>query len=67
MTSQRIVIVTGAGSGIGQAIALRLAADGFNVMVNDYRIALFAPELKTRQPVSEKKLEAQWQAVLAGS
>lgn len=38
MTSQRIVIVTGAGSGIGQAIALRLAADGFNVMVNDYRI-----------------------------
>ncbi|KAJ7182872.1 NAD-binding protein [Mycena crocata] len=35
MTSKRVAVVTGAAQGMGKAIALRLAGDGFDVAVND--------------------------------
>ncbi|GAB3673742.1 SDR family NAD(P)-dependent oxidoreductase [Salinisphaera aquimarina] len=34
-SEQRVVVVTGAGGGIGKAIALEMAADGARVVVND--------------------------------
>ncbi len=40
-------------------------ANIYKKMVNEYRIALFAPELRAQGAVSEKKLEAQWRLILA--
>jgi ATP-dependent helicase HrpA len=37
----------------------------FQDLVNEYRISLFSPEIKTRTPVSPKKLDQQWSVTLA--
>ncbi len=36
----------------------------FRYLINEYRISLFSPEIKTREPVSPKKLDQQWNVVL---
>ena len=52
-------IVTGAGSGIGRAIALRLARDGYGVTVNDIR-------LEAAKAVAGEIVKANGKAVAVG-
>jgi ATP-dependent helicase HrpA len=37
----------------------------FQQLVNEFRISVFSPEIKTREPVSSKKLDQQWRLTLA--
>ncbi len=49
--SKGVAVVTGAAQGIGKAIALRLADDGFDVAVND--ISLDAKIIKLQEVQAE--------------
>ena len=48
------VLVTGASSGIGQAIAIRLAAEGCNIAIN-YRKSPESAEFKLNVPLMKLK------------
>lgn len=50
----RVVIVTGAGTGLGRAYALRLAADGLRVVVNNRRREVDAAGLGSADHVVEE-------------
>jgi ATP-dependent helicase HrpA len=49
----------------GQALALNEALQGYRWSLEEFRVSLFAQTLKTRMPVSAKRLEKQWQELEA--
>ena len=51
----RLALVSGKTSGKNRA-----QLDSYRWMIEEFRISVFAPELKTSFPVSEKRLDALW-------
>ena len=47
--SEKVAIVTGAAQGIGRAIVLRLAEDGFNIVISD-----LSSQVESMKVVAEK-------------
>ena len=62
----RVAIVTGAGNGLGRAYALRLAADGLRVIVNNRRREVDADGLGTADHVVREIRAAGGEAVANG-
>ena len=49
-----------------ESIPLNPALQEFRWLIEEYRIQLFAQQLKTSQPVSAKRLERQWKKAIKG-
>ena len=60
MSTKKVAIVTGSAQGIGKAIILRLAKDGYNVVVSDVAMKETAMEEVTRIASAEYKAEAKF-------
>ncbi|KAF9574014.1 hypothetical protein EC968_007566 [Mortierella alpina] len=63
MTLRRVAIVTGASRGIGRAIALRLARDGFSIVVNYHSSAAKAQEVVNEIAALPSKTEYPVRAI----
>jgi ATP-dependent helicase HrpA len=42
----------------------RRLLEEYRLMLEEFKISLFAPEIKTQFPISAKRLEKKWQAIL---
>ena len=47
----------------GHSSQCRACLREYSVMLEEFRISVFAPELGTKQPVSEKRLRQKWAEV----
>jgi len=50
---------------VGKRPALRMAFEPVRWLIEEYRVSLWAQQLRTAQPVSEKRLREAWEAAIA--
>ena len=53
MLKDKVAVVTGAGGGIGKAIAVMMAAQGAKVVVNDVGAGLYGQQESEERPAQE--------------
>lgn len=60
-TEQPVAVITGAGSGIGQAVAIRLAQGGWNIVLAGRRLSTLEETLKQLVPNTQQDQDQQQQ------